>query len=266
MRAKKSLGQHFLKSERALNTIVESGHVAIGDSILEIGPGTGALTKKLLESGASVVAVEKDDELFRLLKDLYKKEIGNGKLVLVHGDILEHDLSKLVPSKYKLVANIPYNITGAIFKKFLEVEKQPETIVLLVQKEVAERIVARDGKESILSVSVKVYGKPRYVEKVLAGSFLPPPKVDSAIIAVENISKEFFEKSSEKRFFEMLRAGFKSKRKKLSSNLGEIFGKDRVEKIFVELGLDKNIRAEDLSISDWKKLSGALLNTEASSR
>ncbi|MFZ2484614.1 MAG: 16S rRNA (adenine(1518)-N(6)/adenine(1519)-N(6))-dimethyltransferase RsmA [Minisyncoccia bacterium] len=262
MRAKKSLGQHWLKSERALSVIVEAGEVSKGDVVLEIGPGNGVLTEKLLATGARVVAVEKDDDLFKFLSQKFEKEISNGKLELVHDDILNLELKI---ENYKLIANIPYNITGAILKKFLGAERQPETIVLLVQKEVAQRIVAQDDKESILSISVKVYGKPRYVETVKAGSFAPMPSVDSAIIAIENISKDFFNRGSsastvgEERFFEMVRAGFKSKRKKLSSNLSVIFDKEKVKKTFQKLNLDDNLRAEDVGIETWQKLTKNLI-------
>ena len=267
MRAKKSLGQHFLKSERALSTIIEAGNVGAEDIVFEIGPGTGVLTEKILNTGAKVVAIEKDDALFESLKEKFEKEISSSQLRLIHGDILKFDLSELIINKYKLVANIPYNITGTILKKFLETNRQPEKMVLLVQKEVAERIVSRpshrvtgDGKESILSMSVKAYGTPRYVETVKAGSFVPVPKVDSAIIAIENISKKFFDNLPENEFFEMLRAGFKSKRKKLSSNLSTIFEKGEVQKVFQKLKLDENLRAEDIGVEIWQKIAQNLLN------
>lgn len=252
MRAKKSLGQHFLKSERALSTIIEAAELTGRDTVLEIGPGTGALTEKILATGATVIAVEKDDQLFETLKTKFPE------LQLVHGDILNFDTAKLKTNNWKLVANIPYNITGAILEKFLSASNQPERMVLLVQKEVAERIVARDGKESILSISVKAYGKPRYVEKVLAGSFVPAPKVDSAIIIINYISKALFSHFSEKCFFEIVKSGFSSKRKKLSSNLANKFDKIMVEKAFQELQLDPNIRAEDLKIADWENLANLL--------
>ncbi len=254
MKAKKSLGQHFLRSEKALATIVKAGDVGAEDTILEIGPGTGALTEKLLALNCQVLAVEKDDRLYEFLKTKFKKEIKNGKLRLIHNDILEFDLSKLEARTYKLVANIPYNITGAILKKFLETDYQPEKIVLLVQKEVADRITTRDGKESILSLSIKAYGTPRYVETIKAGSFTPTPKVDSAIIVIENISKKFFARFSEKEFFETVRTGFKSKRKKLSSNLSTIFAKNKVREAFLKLNLDDNLRAENIRVETWGRL------------
>ena len=267
MRVKKSLGQHFLKSERALSSIVETGEISKGDTVLEIGPGTGSLTEKLLDTGAKVMAVEKDDDLYELLKDKFQKEISSGQLNLVHDDILEFDLSKLRAESYKLIANIPYNITGAILKKFLGADHQPERMVLLVQKEVAERIVGkphytkatRGKKESILSISVKAYGEPKYIETVKAGSFAPMPSVDSAIIAIENISKNFFKNFPEKEFFQLLHAGFKSKRKKLSSNLSVIFEKDAVLEAFKNLNLDENLRAENVGAETWRKITSLLL-------
>jgi 16S rRNA (adenine1518-N6/adenine1519-N6)-dimethyltransferase len=161
------------------------------------------------------------------------------------------------------VANIPYNITGAILEKFLSAEHQPRSMVLLVQKEVAERIVGYrrhrvstvGTKESILSISVKAYGTPSYVETVLAGSFAPAPKVDSAIIKIEGISKDFFANFTEKAFFTLLQAGFQSKRKKLSSNLSKIYPKETVLEAFQKLELDENTRAEDVALQIWKKLA-----------
>lgn len=236
-----------MKSEKALSSIVRAAELKESDTVLEIGPGSGALTDWLLAHAGKVVAVEKDDELFKKLGETYL----DPKLELVHADVLEYE-PPIEP--YKLVANIPYNITGAILEKFLSAEYQPERMVLLVQKEVAERIVAKNSKESILSISVKIYGKPRYVERVLAGSFVPRPKVDSAIIAIEDISKANFKDFSEKCFFEVLKAGFSSKRKKLSSNLANKFDKKRVLEAFSNLKLDENLRAEDASLETWKKL------------
>ncbi len=269
---KKSLGQNFLTSQSAVSKIVDTADPSGDDIILEIGPGKGVLTEKLLSLAGKVVAVEKDDNLFEFLKEKFKKEIAENKLDLIHGDILTFDpnaLSFYKDLNYKLVANIPYNITGAILKKFLSSETQPELMVLMVQREVAQRIIAKDKKESILSISVKVYGEPKYIQTVKAGSFFPTPKVDSAILLVENISKKSFNPStggSEEKFFEILRSGFKSKRKKLSSNLSTLFdkparlasesvaGREKVLETFKKLELDPNLRAEDLDIFGWKKL------------
>ena len=269
MKAKKHLGQHFLRSEKALRTIIETGDIKAGEMILEIGPGEGALTEKLLETGARVIAVEKDEVLFELLKQKFEKEISSGQLNLINDDILDFDIVKFIENSklnppaggenYKLIANIPYNITGAILKKFLETDRQPEKMVLLVQKEVAQRIIARDGKESVLSISVKAYGSPRIIDKVLAGSFAPAPQVDSAILLIDAVSKEFFKKMSEKHFFQMLKAGFSSKRKKLSSNLSNILDKKRVDEAFQKIKLDENTRAEDLGIEKWQELAISLI-------
>ncbi len=264
MKAKKSLGQHFLRSERALNKIIEAADIQHGEIVLEIGPGQGVLTEKLLACSSQLIAVEKDDKLYEYLGNKFAKEIALGKLNLIHGDILEFDPRsyKLEARSYKLVANIPYNITGAILEKFLSGTEQPERLVLLVQDEVAKRIVARDGKESILSLSVKAYGKPCYVDKVLAGSFAPVPQVNSAIISIENVSKQFFEGRDgpikEKDFFSLVKAGFRSKRKKVVSNLALIVGRERAQKAFQELGLDENVRAEDLSLPKWQEIMHTL--------
>ncbi len=159
--AKKSLGQNFLKSKRALSEIISAGEVNHDDLVLEIGPGQGALTEKILETGAKVIAVEKDDRLISLLNEKFIKETNSGQFTLIHGDILDLDLAFLKNSEFKLIANIPYYITGLIFRKFLEGNIQPSKIVIMVQKEIADRIIARDGKESLLSISVKAYGQPK---------------------------------------------------------------------------------------------------------
>ncbi|HEY4503449.1 MAG TPA: 16S rRNA (adenine(1518)-N(6)/adenine(1519)-N(6))-dimethyltransferase RsmA [Candidatus Paceibacterota bacterium] len=257
-RAKKSLGQNFLKSELALRKIIETGEIKKEDVILEIGPGKGALTEKLLEHAGLVIAIEKDYELFELLKIKFKTQVENNTLVLVRDDILEFKIEsyKLRASGYKLIANIPYNITGAILKKFLTAELKPERMVLLVQKEVAERIVARPargragGKESILSTSVKAYGTPKVIMKVPKRYFSPAPKVDSAIIVIKNISRKIFEENGvdEQKFWEIVRTGFAHKRKKLSGNLKGLIP----EEILVNLG---NKRAEELTLSDWISLA-----------
>jgi 16S rRNA (adenine1518-N6/adenine1519-N6)-dimethyltransferase len=266
MRAKKSLGQHFLRSDAALDKIVEAGEIVSGETVLEIGPGHGALTEKLLATNCRLVAIEKDDALYELLQTKFHKYIESGDLVLVHGDVLSFNIGEYLASNltYKIVANIPYNITGGILRKFLSHEKQPEKMVLLVQKEVAERIIGGRGsrastKESILSLSVKAYGKPRYVGTVKAGSFVPAPKVDSAILAIEGISNQFFEQFSENEYFKLLHAGFSAKRKKLSSNLSQIYPKDKVLDVFSTLNLDPNIRAEDLNLEIWRELSSLLI-------
>lgn len=260
LRAKKSLGQHFLKSERALSDIVTAGNLTHGDTVLEIGPGRGVLTKALLETGATVIAVEKDRELFPHLWELFEKELREKRLTLVEGDILDFDpaLHKLRPQSYKLIANIPYYITGAIIRKFLETNAKPSCMVLLVQDEVARRIVARDGKESLLSLSVKAFGTPRYVAKVPRGAFSPAPSVDSAVLAIDAISGNAFKKGEEKRFFEILHAGFAHKRKKLAKNLETVAKKGDIAGAFTALGLAENTRAEDVPTELWLQVARML--------
>lgn len=258
-RAKKSMGQNFLKSKEILNLMCQSACLKKDETILEIGPGKGSLTEKILEWGAKTIAIEKDDELFVFLKEKFEKEIKSGQLVLEHQDILDFKNNQ-INGDYKIIANIPYYITGLIIKKFLSEEKQPETMVLLVQKEVADRIVAKDKKESILSLSVKVYGEVKYIKKVSKKLFSPSPKVDSAIIAISNISKKNFPiRESEISFFKLIKAGFAHKRKLLIRNLDELnIPKTEIEKYFNELEIDIKSRPEDISIEKWLLLSKKL--------
>lgn len=272
-KAKKSLGQNFLKSEIALRKIVEAGEIEKGDVILEIGPGKGALTSKLLATGCQLIAIEKDRELIEFLRERFKKEIKSKSLLLIQGDILEFEITNYELRNYKIIANIPYNITGAILKKFLTEKNQPENMILMVQHEVAKRIVASDKKESILSISVKAYGEPKIIMKVPARYFSPAPKVDSAIISIKNISRKLFtspqpspykgeggngtvqnkslnSQTFEEKFWEIVKAGFAHKRKKLSSNL-KILKLDKNE-LLEKLG---NKRAEDLTLTDWIMLA-----------
>lgn len=254
--AKKSLGQNFLKSEPALRMMLEAGEVNSEDEVLEIGPGKGALTIKLLEKAKKVFAVEKDNALFEFLNEKFKKEVSEGKLKLFNDDILEFPIEKHF-LKYKIIANIPYNITGLIIKKFLTEKNQPQKMVLLVQKEVAERIVARDKKESILSLSIKAYGEPKYKMKVGKRFFSPAPKVDSAIIEIGNISrKNFNNQKEEKAFFEIIKLGFSHKRKVLRKNLENLKKYDLdIDLIFKKLEIESNSRAEDISFSKWLEIS-----------
>lgn len=256
-KAKKSLGQNFLKSEPALRMMCESGAVGTTDIIIEIGPGKGALTSKLIEKAKKVIAVEKDRDLIVFLKEKFSEEIEIGKLELINADILQFDPKSygLKEWEYKIVANIPYNITGAIIKKFLSEVAQPKTMVLLVQKEVAERIVARDNKESILSLSVKVYGTPKYIMKVGKRFFSPSPKVDSAIIAITNISKNNFNsEKDEEIFFSIIKAAFAHKRKVLVKNLEHVANSKVVIEMFQELGINIKTRAEDVPFLLWLRI------------
>lgn len=246
------LGQHFLNSRSVAGRVAEAAGFVAGDTVLEIGPGKGALTRELLSRGARVIAVEKDEVLANALKDIFPEETASGQLCIVEGDIRNITPKQLCLSRYFLAANIPYYITGEIIRQFLTTDIQPQSMSLLVQKEVAERI-ARDTKESILSLSVKVYGTPRYVQTVKAGNFSPPPSVDSAILAITNISRNTFISADirEDDFFSVVRAGFSAKRKLLLGNLARVFGRERAEAAFLSCNIPQNVRGEDVSLEKW---------------
>ena len=276
---KKSLGQHFLNSRHVLDQIISAANIRKGEKVLEIGPGTGILTAALLEAGAEVIAVEKDYRSIDILKTRFTTEIADSRLDIIHGDILDPALIKNVADKhgsagsrskanrslpsssYCIVANIPYYITGAILEKFLENDPRPERMVLLVQKEVADRIVAHDDKESVLSISVKAFGTPKLIAKVPRGAFTPPPNVDSAILAIENISTTKFGSGSPdtERFFRVVKSGFAHKRKYLIRNLESVSSADILAQVWQKTGLDQKIRPEDLAIEKWLEISDLLL-------
>lgn len=259
MYAKKSLGQNFLTSTAAVHHMVTASNAQKGDIVLEIGPGKGALTTALLETGAHVIVVEKDDRMIPLLSETFSDKIEAGQLTLIHGDILETDISLITQNRpYKVIANIPYYITGEILRLFLEHTQQPISMTLLVQKEVAERIIAKDKKESILSLSVKAFGTPSLVAVVKRGSFFPIPNVDSAIIHIADISKNTLGDMTPLHFFTIVKAGFSHKRKILISNLKELYTKDTLSRVFTELSLSEDVRGEDLDISTWINLASKL--------
>src|SRR6185503_21066903 len=203
------LGQHFLKNAAVARALVDACHIQKNERILEIGPGTGALTRELLRTGGNVLAVEKDEALVAQLHATFADDIREGKLNVVEADVREvtPEGLDLEAGKYVLAANIPYYITGEILRQFLSASAQPRVAALLIQKEVAQRITAR--KESILSLSVKAYGNPRIERHVPAGNFSPPPDVDSAILVVENISRRNFKNGThEENFFRIVKSGF----------------------------------------------------------
>ena len=255
MLPKKHLGQHFLTSIPARIAMVKAGDIDSKDTILEIGPGKGFLTQELLDTGAHIIALEKDAELIPLLKE---KFFSYKNLKVIEGDVLTFEPTRytLGATDYKLIANIPYYITGAIIERFLSSINQPSQMVILIQKEVAERIVARDKKESILSLAVKAYGEPKIITKVNKGSFNPIPKVDSAVLSIQNISRNnFSDKHHEDVFFKLIKIGFSHKRKFLLSNLQQDFSKLPLETFFTELHISPKIRAEDLTLATWLLLS-----------
>lgn len=259
MKAKKSLGQHFLTSEAAVYHMVTASGAKKGDMVLEIGPGKGVLTKALLATGANVIVVEKDDRMIPVLEETFTAEVESKQLTIISGDILETDILKLVQNtSYSVVANIPYYITGEIMRFFLEHIHPPKSMTLLIQKEVAERIIARDKKESVLSLSVKAFGTPSLISVVKRGSFFPIPNVDSAIIHIADISKTQLGDVPLELFFNVVKTGLAHKRKILISNLKETYTENTLSGAFAKLSLPLNIRGEDLPIDMWIKLAQEL--------
>lgn len=246
------LGQHFLTAQWVAHTLAEAARVTDGTTVLEIGPGTGNLTKELLRRGARVVAVEKDPALVSTLSTRFAEEIDANRLVVVPGDIRDHETLalNLRTGEYVLAANIPYYITGDIIETFLTTATYPARIALLIQKEVAERI-ARSEKESILSLSVKAFGKPKYIKTVSRGCFAPAPSVDSAILLIDEISHDAFKTVSEKDFFTIIKTAFSQKRKMLSNSLADLVDQQSLS----AARISPKSRPENISLSQWLKLA-----------
>lgn len=249
---KKSLGQNFLINESVAHRVVEYSSISKTDNVLEIGPGEGVLTKHLADSGAHVLAIEIDQRLIESLKKNFEN------IEIIEGDILKIDLPRLVEEnnfqKYKVVANLPYYITSKIIRLLLETKYPPSEMILMVQKEVGERIVAQDEKESKLSVSVKFYAEPEILFGVKRENFEPVPEVDSAVIRIKRKKKIPDVEVAD--FFKLVRAGFSAKRKMLVNNLSSLFGVPKAEILekIKKAGLEPTIRAEKLSVEDWIKL------------
>jgi 16S rRNA (adenine1518-N6/adenine1519-N6)-dimethyltransferase len=250
--AKRTMGQNFLVDEQALAQIVAAADIQPTDTIVEIGPGLGVLTSELSKRAGKVFAIEKDDKFAEVLKTQYT----SSNVKIINQDALDFDPGsyQLKANSYKLVANIPYNITSLIIRKFLEEENRPEIIVLLVQKEVAERIIAEPGDMSLLAVSVQFYAEAEIVAIVSKESFFPIPKVDSAIIKLKVKSQK--PKVQRREFFRLVKFGFAAKRKTLENNLsaGMHIKKDVARDIIKKAGFEAKVRAEDLSVEDWIRL------------
>ena len=248
---KKSLGQHWLKDPEILADIAEAAELTGDDVVLEIGPGLGTLTSRLLARANSVIAVEFDTDLARKLPGQFPGK----KLNVVNQDILQFDLNQL-PKNYKVVANVPYYITSKIVEKLMTVENKPSIAVLLVQKEVAERIAAEAGNMSILSVSVQIFAEAELDIEVPRQFFTPPPKVDSQVVVLRTRNNPLITPEDQRGFFRIVKAGFSAKRKKLRSSLSGGLGIDKsaVEELLKNAGISPDARAEDLAIEDWKRL------------
>jgi 16S rRNA (adenine1518-N6/adenine1519-N6)-dimethyltransferase len=249
---KKSLGQHWLKDRDVLANIAEEAGISENDTVLEIGPGLGTLTSELLRRAKKVVAVELDVDLARKLPGQFPGK----ELEVINQDILTFDLRNL-PEDYVVVANVPYYITSKIVQLLTTAVNKPRTIVLLIQKEVAERMAARPGEMSILAVSSQVYAEVRLGEVVPAALFTPPPKVDSQVVILEMRQKPQVTQEDEKHFFRIVKAGFSAKRKKLRSSIasGLHISKPEAEKLLKDASISPEDRAEELSIDDWARLA-----------
>ena len=248
---KKSLGQHWLKDPEILADIAEAAELTGDDVVLEIGPGLGTLTSRLLARANSVTAVEFDADLARKLPGQFPGK----KLTVVNQDILQFNLNQL-PKNYKVVANVPYYITSKIVEKLMTAENKPSIAVLLVQKEVAERIAADPGNMSVLSVSVQIFAEAELDIEVPRQFFTPPPKVDSQVVVLRMRNNPLITPEDQRDFFRIVKAGFSAKRKKLRSSLSGGLGIDKgmAEELLKNAGISPDARAEDLSIDDWKRL------------
>jgi 16S rRNA (adenine1518-N6/adenine1519-N6)-dimethyltransferase len=254
---RKGLGQSFLISPAALDNIVAAAELSAEDVVVEVGAGLGTLTRLLAREAGHVVAVELDRDLVEILRD----ELADLPSVkIVHGDILQiSDLG--VPHRgYKVVGNLPYYITSAVLRRFLEKEPRPEIMVVTVQREVAERIVAGPGEMSLLAISVQFYGQPSIVARIKAGSFYPPPQVDSAVVRIdvrEHPSALLGGGPNDRAFFRVVRAGFGQRRKMLRNALSAGLGMTpvQVERALGQAGIDPRRRAETLSLDEWAEVT-----------
>ena len=248
----KSLGQHWLRDRDTLAHIVDCAELNSNDTVLEIGPGLGTLTSEILRRADRVVAVEFDSELARKLPSQFPGK----NLKVITGDILKFDLSTM-PVGYKAVANVPYYITSKIVQTLMTDVNKPSIAVLLVQKEVAERLAAKPGQMSILAVSAQLFAEVTLGDKVPAVLFTPPPKVDSQVVILKTRQTPFLTDVNEADFFRIVKAGFSAKRKKLRSSLsgGLKLSKPEVEEILGRAGISPDDRAETLSLDDWVRLT-----------
>ena len=251
---KKSLGQHFLQYDWAIGELIETAQLKPADLVLEIGPGTGVLTKKLALKVKKVIAVEKDEKLADGLKQTLKQE-GIDNVEIIKGDIL-----KVLPlakyESYRIVANIPYFLTSRLLRTIFEQRIKPQIVVLTVQKEVAQRIIARPPKMNLLALSVQIFGQPRLIKTIPAECFWPKPKVDSAIIKIDKISDSFFESHNLQIqvFFQITKTAFGQKRKLLTNSLEKIALKEQIVNALKQTKISLKARPEELTPEQWAKI------------
>lgn len=271
LQARKSLGQHFLIDRRVLHRIVSAAELAPEDTVIEVGPGLGILTRELAKQAKSVIAVEADAKLASALGEI----IGDfPNISVIYSDILQTNTASLLASRgieindmsYKVVANIPYYITAPILRHFLEASPKPSLMVVMVQEEVGEAIVAQPGKMGMLAVSVQFYGKPMIVGYVSARSFYPSPKVDSAILQIKLYEQPPVPVPETGKFFEVVRAGFSAPRKQLRNSLAQGLGitAQQAADLIEGAEISPRRRAETLNLEEWARICEVVTDYEAS--
>jgi 16S rRNA (adenine1518-N6/adenine1519-N6)-dimethyltransferase len=255
LRPHKGLGQNFLQDPVALEKIVTAAEIRPTDTVLEIGPGLGSLTRYLAASAHEVVAVELDQHLLPALKAVLAPY---QNVRLIHGDILELSPDDLIQEQdYVVAANIPYYITSAVIRHLLESKEKPRRIVLTIQNEVAKRICEKPGDMSLMALSVQVYGKPRVVAHIPAGAFFPAPSVDSSVLVIDIYPSPLIPQEHLESFFRLIKAGFGQKRKTLRNSLSSGLGirPTNAAELLLRAGIDPQRRAETLSIEEWERLA-----------
>jgi 16S rRNA (adenine1518-N6/adenine1519-N6)-dimethyltransferase len=255
LRARKGLGQHFLVDEQVLSRLISAVALTPGDTVIEVGPGLGILTRELAKSADRVIAVEIDTTMAVALREAL---VPLPNVSIINADILESDPASLlgVDTTYKVVGTLPYYIATAVIRHFLEAQIKPLSIVVTVQKEVAQAIAAPVGKMSLLSVSVQLYGKPTIVDYIPPQSFYPPPKVDSAIVRVDVYERPLVTIADEATFFSIVRGGFSAPRKQLRNSLalGLEMSTGEATSLLEEAGIEQKRRAETLNLEEWARV------------
>ncbi len=259
LKAKKKFGQNFLINEEIINQIIEKSEVTKNDTVLEIGPGLGTLTKHLIKSAKRVLAVELDEDMCDVLQSRFNDE----NLEIINEDILKLDLNEYT-KKYgslKVVANLPYYITTPIIMKLLESEYDISSITVMVQKEVGERIcsTSQDRENSSITISINYYAKPKIIIDVPKENFLPSPEVDSCVIKLDVLDKPPVDVKDREKFFKIIKSAFSQRRKTILNSLSSGgYEKPHVLEVLNKLGLDEKLRAEDLDINDYANISNLL--------
>ncbi len=259
LRAKKGLGQNFLIDDAALQDILNAAELSHTDTVIEVGPGLGLMTAEIARRAGWVIAIELDNRLAEILQQTLPENV-----VVINRDVLGADPGALLREgdfpraiqPYKVVANLPYYITSPVLRHFLEAEVKPETIVVMVQKEVAEAIAAGPGQRSVLSIAVQFYGKPQIVRYVPASSFYPAPEVDSAVVRIDVYGHPPVAVDDEARFFKLVRAGFTAPRKQAANSLAQGLGLDKAEVAgwLLKAGIDPSRRSETFTLEEWAAL------------